>query len=391
MSVTATLDLKTAARRVWDTLVVGAGPAGSLAARELARRGLTVLLVDRSSFPRWKVCGCCLNLRARDVLTHAGLGELLGQLGARPLTEVFVAVRGCRATIPLPGGVAVSREALDRALIDEAIIAGAHFLPGTNAVLGSCFADRREVTLTQSSAPVTVHAKLVLAADGLGGRLLAGHENFAVPPDQDSRIGAGVLVESPPSHFRDGIVYMACGRAGYVGMVRLEDGRLDVAAAFDRDEVRRAGGPGSAASDVLAEVGWSLPDLTNLLWRGTAALTRRASRLFGERVLVLGDAAGYVEPFTGEGMAWALASAMAIAPLALQGVARWEPAVGARWERMHRRVVTGRQATCRVVARALRHPLLARAAIHVLSRMPSLAAPVVRRLNSAPILTKGTS
>jgi 2-polyprenyl-6-methoxyphenol hydroxylase-like FAD-dependent oxidoreductase len=184
---------------------------------------------------------------------------------------------------------------------------------------------------------------------------------------------------------------MACGRSGYVGKVRLEDGRLDVAAAFDRDEVRRAGGPGPAASAVLAEVGWSLPDLAKLPWRGTAALTRRASRLFGERVLVLGDAAGYVEPFTGEGIAWALSSALAIAPVALQGVACWNASVGAEWQRVHRRVVSERQATCRVVARALRHPMLARTAIHILSRMPSLAAPVVRRLNSAPILTKGTS
>ncbi len=391
MSVTATLDLETAAHQEWDTLVVGAGPAGSLAARELARRGLTVLLVDRLSFPRWKVCGCCLNLHAREVLSRAGLGALPEQLGARPLTEILVAARGCRATIPLPGGVAVSREALDRTLIDEAITAGAHFLPGTNAILGSCVADRREVSLIQSTVRVTACTKLVLAADGLGGRLLAGHENFAVPAEQDSRIGAGVVVESPPSSFRDGIVYMACGRGGYVGMVLLEDGRLDVAAAFDRDDVRRVGGPGSAASAVLTEVGWSVPDLSNLPWRGTVALTRRASRLFGERVLVLGDAAGYVEPFTGEGMAWALASALAIAPLALQGVAHWEPAVGARWERVHRRVVTARQATCRVVARALRHPMLARTAIHILSRMPSLAAPVVRRLNSAPALTKGTS
>jgi flavin-dependent dehydrogenase len=391
MSVTATLDLETAARRGWDTLVVGAGPAGSLAARELARHGRTVLLVDRSSFPRWKVCGCCLNLRARDALARAGLGALPEQLGGRPLTEILVAARGCRATIPLPGGVAVSREAFDRTLIDAAISAGAHFLPDTNAVLGACIADRREVTLTQSLVRVTARTKLVLAADGLGGRLLAGHENFVVPPDQDSRIGAGVVVESPPCSFRDGIVYMACGRAGYVGMVLLEDGRLDVAAAFDRDGVRRAGGPGSAASAVLAEVGWSLPNLAILPWRGTAALTRRASRLFGERVLVLGDAAGYVEPFTGEGMAWALASAIAIAPLALQGVAQWEPAVGSQWERVHRRVVTGRQAACRIVARALRHPILARTAIHILSRMPSLAAPVVRRLNSAPVVTKGIS
>src|SRR5262249_23647918 len=60
MTLAATLDLMTTSERRWDAVVVGAGPAGALAARELARLGAAVLLVDRATFPRWKVCGCCL-------------------------------------------------------------------------------------------------------------------------------------------------------------------------------------------------------------------------------------------------------------------------------------------------------------------------------------------
>ena len=66
----------------WDAFVAGAGPAGTTVARLLAARGLSVLLVDRATFPRDKVCGCCLNGVAVDALERTGLGGLLGDLGA---------------------------------------------------------------------------------------------------------------------------------------------------------------------------------------------------------------------------------------------------------------------------------------------------------------------
>ena len=77
----ATLLPGEAADRVWDCVVIGAGPAGALAAREVARRGASVLLLDRAAFPRYKVCGCCLNPRSLGVLDRVGLGHLVGQLG----------------------------------------------------------------------------------------------------------------------------------------------------------------------------------------------------------------------------------------------------------------------------------------------------------------------
>ena len=110
MTVAPTLGPEAAARRLWDAAVVGAGPAGAMAARELARRGAAVLLVDRARFPRYKVCGGCLNPRAVRVLQRAGLGELVGRLGAVPLTTLRLAARGAHADIPLPPGAGLSRE-----------------------------------------------------------------------------------------------------------------------------------------------------------------------------------------------------------------------------------------------------------------------------------------
>src|SRR5260370_26262195 len=86
--IAATLDLQTAARTVWDAVVVGAGPAGSLAARELARRGRAVLLVDRAAFPRAKVCGCFLNGNALATLRDGGLGDRTAHGGAPPIERI---------------------------------------------------------------------------------------------------------------------------------------------------------------------------------------------------------------------------------------------------------------------------------------------------------------
>ena len=137
---------------------------------------------------------------------------------------------------------------------------------------------------------------------------------------------------------------MTCGTGGYLGLVRLEDDRLDLAAAFDADWMRRAGGPGAAAKALLSEAGWPAPfDLLKSTWRGTPALTRQARRLAAERVFVLGDAAGYVEPFTGEGMAWALAAGVAVAPLAASSGLGMAARVDARVDRLLSPVVSRRQ------------------------------------------------
>ncbi len=380
-----------AARRKWDVIVVGAGPAGALAAKQVAARGAAVLLVDRGAFPRWKVCGCCLNPAALSTLASVSLGDLPANLGAVPLKRLLMAARGCQAEIALPGGVSLSRETFDTALIEAAVGSGVQFVQETNATLGFPTDESREVVLTQAGRQFSVQARLVLAADGLGGKLLARQDNFASVATKNSRIGAGAVLPTTPEFIQRGSVLMACSAGGYVGLVTLEDGRLDVAAAFDRQAILAAGGPGAAAAKIIAEVGWPMVDgLAEQPWRGTSALTRKAARLSCERVLVLGDAAGYVEPFTGEGIAWALASGVAVAPLALRAAERWDESIGQEWSDRYYNIVTNRQTTCRLVARVLRHPTLLRAIIHVLSYKPTLATPVIRRLNAPSRILQGS-
>jgi len=387
MTLAATVTLEEAARRTWGAVVVGAGPAGATAARELARRSVTVLLVDRAAFPRWKVCGCCLNGRAAAVLRKAGLGALTAGCRAVPLECIQLAAGGRQARVPLAGGVALSREAFDAALVRAAVEAGADFLPMTRAILADDAPQNakggavRAVRLRQGEREVRAEARVVLAADGLAGQFLA-HADAASETAPGARVGAGATAADAPDFYRRGVIYMACGAGGYAGLVRLEDGRLDVAAAFDAARVRADGGPGRAAARLVREAGWPAPDLlAELSWRGTPALTRRRTRVAEDRVFVLGDAAGYVEPFTGEGMAWALASGVAVAPLAARAVERWRPELARRWETLHRRVVTRRQAVCRIAAAVLRRPRLIGLFVRLLAGAPMLAYPVVRYIS----------
>ncbi|MHB1561709.1 MAG: NAD(P)/FAD-dependent oxidoreductase, partial [Isosphaeraceae bacterium] len=101
---------------------------------------------------------------------------------------------------------------------------------------------------------------------------------------------------------------------------------------------------------------------------------------------VLGDAAGYVEPFTGEGIAWALASARAVAGPALDAIERWDARLVGGWARRHGRVVGRRQAICRAAAAVLRRPWLARAACEVVSAVPYPARRLIECLNAPPCL-----
>jgi flavin-dependent dehydrogenase len=358
----------------WDAIVIGAGPAGSVTARELARRGVRTLLVDKAPFPRAKVCGGCVNGSALASLGAVGLGHVPEAIGGVPLNGVTLAAGGRQAKVSLPGGVAVSREAFDVALIDEAIRAGVTFRSPVKAELGEVEGDGRHVFLNDSAT----FAKVVIVASGLNGRV-DHSESTALP---GSRIGAGIVLPEAPAAYAAGRIHMATAAGGYVGLVRVENDRLDVAAAFDAAFVRERGGLGHAADTVILAAGFdAVPDLADANWKGTPALTRRPSRVAGPRWFAVGDAAGYVEPFTGEGMAWAIAGAVAVAPLAARGVDEWSDELTRIWTRTHARLVGRRQWSCRILSRLLRSPRAFRAVVAGLSFVPALAGPVVRGLN----------
>jgi flavin-dependent dehydrogenase len=239
----------------------------------------------------------------------------------------------------------------------------------------------RRLVLQQESIQVTVTARVVLAADGLGASSLSRLGLRSVSTLPQGRIGAGAVAPTAPAFYRRGVIFMACGRHGYMGAVRLEDDRLNLAAAFDPRWLRARGGLASAAATLLAEVGWPVvPKLDEQGWRGTPLLTRRARRRAAERLFLIGVAAGYIEPFTGEGISWALAAGRSVAPLAAQAVRGWHPGLAQQWEATYECLLGQRQRVCRAVAAVLRSSWLTGTIVRLLAFAPVLAAPLTRYL-----------
>jgi flavin-dependent dehydrogenase len=372
---------------IWDVIILGAGPAGTIAAHQLATLGARTLLVDKQSFPRRKVCGACLNASALGVLRSLGLDSQLVQLGAVELNVLELSCAGRSTRLNLPGGMALSRERLDDALVDLAVASGAIFLPRTEGLVGQLQADTRRVVLVQHHRAITARARVVLVATGLGQVHFEGETPVKSRSTSRSRTGAGCMVDNFPGAYHQGTVFMAIGRNGYVGLVRVEHGRLNVAAAFNKHHVKESGSPGAAANSILFQAGLpTVPELENADWRGTPSLTRRTRPIAGERFFILGDAAGYIEPFTGEGMAWAMTSGQAIAPLVWRGIMGWEPSHARTWVLMHRRLVTRRQSLCRALAILLYHPWLVRGALELVARVPAISRRMIERVNTSSAL-----
>ena len=369
------------ARDTWDIVVVGAGVSGSIAAREAARLGSTVLLVDKASFPRRKVCGCFLNANALASLAHLGLEPLIGVSRAPSVRGVFMAAGERKAYLPLPKGAALSRRWLDTELAREATAAGASLLQRTEAQMIRVEDDHCLLRLTRDGESVDIKCRVVIAADGLAGRLARQTPGCTHSVDPRSRIGVSATTSLVPVGYQSGTIQMVVGREGYIGALQVEDGNLEIAAALDPLAMKRWG-PGETVRRILDRS--PLPrheEVQELNWQGTTPLSCRTSPAAGHRVFFVGDAAGYIEPFTGEGMAWALASGAAVSGIAHQAARHYSNDLPKRWISERGQLLRGRMRLCRLVSQSLRYQGLTELNVAVLARLPFLATPVIRWLN----------
>lgn len=377
----ATLSLSAACRDTWDIVVVGAGMSGSIAAREAARLGSRVLLVEKASLPRRKVCGCFLNANAVASLAQLDLAHLLVTGNAPAVSGLYVAAGRRQAYLPLPTGAALSRHWLDVHLAHEARIAGASMLIRTEAHLVATDEDECRLRLIHGDECVEIRSRIVVAADGLAGRLARETVGCTQIINPRSRIGVSAATSAVPAGYRPGTIQMVVGREGYIGSLQVEDGRVEIAAALDPEAMRRLG-PGETVRRILEQS--PLPHfegVADLTWQGTPPLSCRTTPPAGRRIFFVGDAAGYIEPFTGEGMAWAIASGAAVAGMAHQAARRYSADLPRRWVAERARLLRGRMRLCRLVTQSLRYQRLTQLNVALLGHLPFLASPVIRWLN----------
>ena len=372
-------------REIWDAIVIGAGPAGTLAARQLALEGLHVLLVEKKHFPRPKVCGACLNRHALDVLHSVGLSAIVEE--GLPLDQLRLGMSGRIANLRLPEGVAISRYRFDHQMLNAATDAGVTVMQETLAGVLGVENDCRKVELSRFGTKSIVEGRVVIVASGLATNL-AHEPDLTTRVATDARLGASCSVKDFPSFYERGVIFMAVGRHGYVGLTRVDRGELNIAAAFDGLFLKREGSPARAVTRILREAGYpELPGLAEAAWMGTIPLTRTTRPVAINRLMLIGDATGYVEPFTGEGMAWGLASGLAAANLLIAHSLQWNSEQELQWIQEFERHIGRRQRVCRVLASLLRRPLLARIAFEAARLVPNLAGVLIRSVNRPPLLS----
>jgi flavin-dependent dehydrogenase len=353
-------------------IVIGAGPAGSVAAALLAREGIRTVLLERAHFPRAKVCGCCLGARGVSALERCGLGDALD--GASALVSASLAHGRHWVDVPLGGSRVIARDVLDARLAESAARAGCDVRMGVRAsVVGLGHASDPAIVQADdvaSAASRTLHADLVVCADGLGGKSIAAHgtgDVWAVDPA--SRFGVASTLKPDALDIPASHLWMMSRHDGYVGAVRLPSGEIDVAAAIDPAAARRCGGPDALITAIVESCGRQLRDRLPRVWRGTPALTRRRAWIGRGRVICVGDAAGYVEPFTGEGMSWAIEGAVAAASAAPRIISLGD---SGEWDQALASVIGTHQRRCRHVATMLRFPRATMCALRAASRIPAL-------------------
>lgn len=377
-----------------DVLILGAGPAGSALACQLARAGFTVALADRKEFPRHKPCGEFLSPECRPLLRELGVdGAVLAHApwlvrgmrlhaGSRRALGRFrrLADRGEHGL----RGLGIQREVLDAELANAARTAGAIWMPrhafaglrrdGDGRIVGASL--RRD-----GGEPVDVAARFVVAADGVHSptaRALGWHqpipwlERFALT----THFRAVAAEPTAEVHLFDG---------GYFAATTVDEQRFSVNLVLPRrDLAERTAGDWDA---FVAERLRLTPELARRLdgaervrpWRGIGPLAHRTTRCTGPGVALVGDACGYVDPLTGEGVYFALAGARALAASLAAALANpaGEAQALAAYLAFRRREIAPRLTASLWLQRAIRHPRLVGAFLAVAAAVPALADLVV--------------
>jgi flavin-dependent dehydrogenase len=354
-----------------EVAVVGGGPAGAAVAAHLAAAGHEVAVFERLAQPVWRACGVYSSPRTRARLGGLGLAaddlsRLLHPIPAMDISTADGAAR-CRLDYPAPGqACGVDRVRLEEALLE--LIRGRGIRVFEGAVVRSVEIGRNEARLTvsQDSGVAQWRARVVVGADGptsivaraagVAGRTgwfkraaLTGHRSFAASTAR-----------------------MVIGAGWYMGIAPVPGARVNLGLVLGERDLRRrlsAGGP----ADVFGDFVRSLPDAGGLTEAAQTdevvthvPLVHRVRRTAGDGFALAGDAAGFIDPLSGEGLHRALVSAE-MAAHAIDGHLRGDPLALREYDR-------------RLRARFRSKDVLSWA-LQLFMLQPALAARAIRRLD----------
>ncbi len=380
-----------AAGQPLDAVVVGGGPAGSSTAIDLARRGWSVLLCDAARFPRDKICGEYLPPAARAHFERLGVWTAIERLGPRRHVGMAVITPGGIEVLGRYApegtcGLALRRLDLDAALLQEAALAGARVEQESRLVDLERSGGVNELTFRSRGGTRAwrVRCCALIGADGrnsivarrLGLRRRARHRRWAI-------MGHFRRVAMPADHGE-----MIVTGYGYCGLNPLAGDLTNVCVVFDP-----GGGPGpmpgrgsmerffleriDADPRTRRRLSSALPDGP---LRSIGPMACRTASAVSDGALLVGDAAGFFDPFTGEGIAMALDGARLVADRLDRALQHGEVSARALapYDGMRRQAFDARLRLDRILQALLRRPRLTDWVARRLNRDPSLADLIAR-------------
>jgi menaquinone-9 beta-reductase len=376
-----------------DVVVVGAGPAGAVAATLLARAGARVRMFDRATFPREKLCGDTVNPGTLAILERLGLAHDALARGVKVEGMIVSGEGGVTIVGRYPRGLygrALTRSEFDWALVQEAVAAGAQFEAGTT-VRGAMVADRNGVPVvvgvrlgSQHGDDASVEAPVTIAADGRRSTVAFGM-GLARHPSSPRRWAMGAYFEGA-----------APGEAGVAfGEMHIRRGRYLGVSSVARDLTNVALVKPSTAGD--AEFKDPVAALDAAIGSDALLADRfRRARMIAPPVLlgplaveatgrtfdgliVAGDAAGFVDPMTGDGLRFAVRGGELAAEAALRALQHGWPGVHASLDRARRGEFAAKRRFNLVLRTLVSFPMAVSLAAGVARVLPGLVSGAVAR------------
>ena len=375
-----------------DVLVVGGGPAGASIAHALATRGVDVMVVDRARFPRPKPCAEYLSPQASRILARMGALDEVEQSGAAALAGIrvyapngaviagdFVAKHGYHGF--RDRGLSVRREILDSILVQRARAAGARVVEGAKVtdLMREPSGRVCGARVTEDATTREVRARVVVGADGLGS-VVARRLRLTRRLRWPRRIALVTHYRGVADVGEHGEMHVA--RDGYVGIADVGGGLTTVAAVFP---VSRSRDIAANRTEFLRR--W-LFDQRRLALRfasaervtpvvATGPFASYARRAWAPGAALVGDAADFFDPFTGEGIYSALRGGELLADHISEMLAAASPALAdnalREYDRARRREFGGKWLVERVIGAVVASPRLINRAARRLAARKDLA------------------
>jgi geranylgeranyl reductase family protein len=350
---------------MYDAIIVGAGPAGSALGAHLAKRNFRVLLLDRAAFPRDKACGEYTSPETERVLERLGALDLVLKAGARrlpsmrvisPAGRVFSMDYSVPGEVSGPHVIATPRRVLDATLVDYARRCGAEVRERERVEAVTMRDGKASGVLVRkgNGAASEVQARLVVGADGVHS-VVVRSLGLSAPLRWPQNLGRVAYYSG-----YSGLDYwgeMHVSTRGYAGLAPLSGGLLNVGLVMPMKRAAEENGENSAARfEAFAR---SFPGVARALEgaervskvRGVGPIGARVTRASGPGYLLVGDAAGFFDPFTGEGVYKALRGAELAAEVATHALERDDLSARslAAYDNKRRREFWAKDAFCRLV------------------------------------------